>query len=89
MERSKVTPQSSKTFLQPLHMTNRGAVASIDHTFIQCTGGAPFFSLFRHILMHGTLSPNEPGWRVRRLRTGHDAMVIAPQELTDLLLELV
>ena len=29
----------------------------------------------------------EGGWRYRELATGHDAMITAPRELTDLLLE--
>ena len=29
----------------------------------------------------------EPGWRVRELATGHDAMVSAPEPLSRLLLE--
>ncbi len=29
----------------------------------------------------------EPGWRYRELATGHDAMITAPKELADLLVE--
>jgi hypothetical protein len=85
MVRSKVTAQPLKTFTQPLRMTNQEAVSSIPHTFIQTTGGGPIYSLMRRTFMR---VPDGPGWRIRRLKTGHDAMIIAPRELADLLLEL-
>jgi pimeloyl-ACP methyl ester carboxylesterase len=85
MVRSKVTAQPLKTFTQPLRMTNQEAVSSIPHTFIQTTGGGPIYSFMRRTFMR---VPDEPGWRIRRLKTGHDAMIIAPRELADLLLEL-
>jgi pimeloyl-ACP methyl ester carboxylesterase len=88
MVRAKVTPQPLQTFIQPLRLTNREAAASIKRTFIQCTGGGPIRSFLRHVLTRGTPTADEPGWRVRRLPSGHDAMIIAPRELTDLLLEL-
>jgi hypothetical protein len=45
-------------------------------------------SLMRRTLMRGSLPPNEPGWDRRTLASGHDAMIIAPRALADLLLEL-
>jgi len=85
--RSKVTPQSLKTFLQPLHMTHQDAVAAIPHTFIECTGRGVIIWLMRRALLRGSLPPNEHGWNRRTLASGHDAMIIAPQALADLLLE--
>jgi len=85
MVRSKVTAQPLKTFTQPLHMTHQEAVSAIPHTFIQTTGGGPIYSLMRRIFMR---VPHEPGWRIRQIKTGHDAMITAPRELADLLLEL-
>lgn len=84
--RSKVTPQSLKTFMQPLHITHKDAVATIPHTFIECTRRGMVVSLLRQIFMRGTL--NEPGWNRRTLASGHDAMLIAPRALADLLLEI-
>ena len=81
--RSKVTAHPFATFTQPLRLTNPAA-AALPKTFIHCTGTAP--SRWREICLQRVRS--EPGWRYRALATGHDAMVIAPRELADLLLEL-
>ena len=91
--RSKVTPQSLKTFEQPLHLKNPAIVSAKPRTHIACTGGGFFFSLMRHIMRHvlarRALPPTEAGWRLRQLPTGHDAMITMPRELADLLLEVV
>ena len=84
--RSKITPQSLKTFIQPVHITHQEAVAAIPHTFIECTDRGAIVWLMRRIFMR--FSPLiEPGWNRRTLASGHDAMLIAPQALADLLLE--
>jgi pimeloyl-ACP methyl ester carboxylesterase len=83
--RSKVTPQSLKTFIQPVHITHKDAVAAIPHTFIECTGRGVTVWLMRRIFMRGTLSG--PDWNRRTLASGHDAMIIVPQALAKLLLE--
>jgi hypothetical protein len=85
--RSKVTPQSLKTFLQPVHITHPDAVAAIPHTFIECTRRGVIVWLMRRTLLRGSLPPNEPGWSRRTLATDHMAMIIAPQAVADLLLE--
>jgi len=87
--RSKVTPQSLKTFEQPLHLKNPAIVSAKPRTHIYCTGGGFFFSLMRHIGGRRALPPTEAGWRLRQLPTGHDAMITMPRELADLLLEVV
>jgi hypothetical protein len=91
--RSKVTPQSLKTFEQPLHLKNPAIVSAKPRTHIACTGGGFLFSLMRHVMRHvlarRALPPTEAGWRLRQLPTGHDAMITMPRELADLLLELV
>jgi len=84
--RSKVTPQSLKTLIQPVHITHKHAVAAIPHTYIECTGRGVIISLMRRTLLRRTLSPNEH-WNWRTLASGHDAMILAPQALADLLLE--
>jgi pimeloyl-ACP methyl ester carboxylesterase len=84
--RSNVTPQSLKTFLQPLHITHPDALAAIPHTFIECTRRGVIVWLMRRILMRG--SPlNEPGWNRRELASDHIAMLLAPQAVAGLLLE--
>ncbi len=84
--RSKITPQPLKTFLQPLHITHPEAVATIPSTFIECTRRGAIVFLMRRILMPGRL-PSGPGWDRRTIASGHDAMIIAPQAVADLLLE--
>jgi len=89
---SKVTPQPLKTFEQPLHLKNPAIVSTKDRTHIACIGGF-FFShmrrLLQHLLARRALPPTEAGWRLRQLRSGHDAMITKPRELADLLLEVV
>lgn len=84
--RSKVTPQSLKTFMQPVRLTHPEAAASIQRMFIQCTGGPPIYALMRRMLMR--IPRDDPRWRLRQLPAAHDAMIVAPRALTDLLLEL-
>lgn len=85
--RQSVTPQSLKTFEQPLHLKNPAIVSSKPRTHISCTGGGVVLSLLRHVGARRTLPPREPGWRLRHLPTGHDAMITMPRELSALLLE--
>ena len=75
----RLTPQPWKTVADPLRLsTGRGH--SLPRTFILCTRrSSPSRDAER--------ARNEPGWRFRELATGHDAMVTAPRELSDLLLE--
>jgi pimeloyl-ACP methyl ester carboxylesterase len=57
-------------------------IASLPRTFIDCTSPAwPSIAPMRQRVR------SEPGWRVRELATGHDAMVSAPGPLTRMLLE--
>jgi pimeloyl-ACP methyl ester carboxylesterase len=88
---SKVTPQSLKTFEQPLRLKNPAIVSAKPCTHITCTGGGCFRSLMRRIfrrIFARALFPTGAGWRLRQLRTGHDAMITMPRELADLLLEV-
>ena len=85
---SKVTPQPLKTLEQPLHLKNPAIVSATPRTHIDCTSSSFFFSLMRHLLAPRALPPKEAGWRLRQLPTGHDAMITAPRELADLLLEV-
>jgi pimeloyl-ACP methyl ester carboxylesterase len=57
-------------------------IAALPRTFIDCTQPAwPSIAPMRLRVR------SEPGWRVRELATGHDAMVSAPGPLTRMLLE--
>ncbi len=84
--RSKVTPQSLKTFLQPVHITHPEAVAAIPHTFVECTRRGVIIWLMRRILLRSSL-PKGPDWDRRTIASGHMAMIVAPQAVADLLLE--
>ena len=83
---SKVTPQSLKTFEQPLHLKNPGVVLGKPRTLISCTGrrGSYFRSLIRRILAR----PTEAGSRLRQLPTSHCAMITMPRNFADLLLDV-
>ncbi len=85
--RSKVTPQSLKTFLQPVQITHPDAVAAIPHTFIECTRRGVIIWLMRRILLSRSLPPNKLGWNRRTIASDHMAMILAPQATADLLLE--
>ncbi|MGE5141672.1 MAG: alpha/beta fold hydrolase [Rudaea sp.] len=87
--RSNLTPQSLKTIEQPLHLRNPAIVSTKPRTHIYCTGNGFFYSFIQHLVGRRSLPPTEPGWRLRRLPTGHDAMITMPRELADLLLEVV
>ncbi len=84
--RSNVTPQSLKTFLQPVQITHPDAVAAIPHTYIECTRRGVMIWLMRRILLRGSL-PGGPVWNRRTIASGHMAMMVAPQATADLLLE--
>ena len=78
---SKLTPHPLRTWETPLCFTNPAA-RSIPRTFIHCIEGS---------------SPDDienqkkdclrMGWQYRTLPTDHDAMILVPKELTELLLE--
>lgn len=86
--RSKVTPQPLETFIQPVHIAHKDLVDAIPHTFIECTRRGLAVWLLRKAFMRRMLPLNETGWNRRALPTGHDAMIIAPQALAHLLLEI-
>ena len=85
--RAMLTPQSLKTFEEPLHLADPDIVARYPRTHIWCTGGGFLLALARRLASPRTLPPKEPGWRLRRLPTGHDAMITMPRALAALLLE--
>lgn len=86
--RRSQTPQPLKTFEEPLRLRNPNVVSTFPRTHIFCTGRGALVSLVQRILMRRALPPREPGWRLRRLPTGHDCMITMPRELADLLLEI-
>jgi pimeloyl-ACP methyl ester carboxylesterase len=81
---SRMVPQPVKTFSQPVRLTNATA-AVLPRTYILCTQGKEGQPLPGYI----ERARLEPGWRYRELAAGHGAHVTAPQELTNIVLELV
>ena len=75
------TPHPFGQYREPLPF-DAARLAALPRTFIDCTSPAwPSIAPMRQRVR------NEPGWRVRELATGHDAMVSAPGPLARLLLE--
>jgi pimeloyl-ACP methyl ester carboxylesterase len=81
--RSKLTSHPLKTLETPFSFTNPAA-RSIPRTFIHCIEGAS-----EDEIANQENECIQMGWKYRKLPTGHDAMITAPEELTHLLLELV
>jgi pimeloyl-ACP methyl ester carboxylesterase len=79
---SKLVPQPFKTFTQPLRLTNIAGFGG-PKTHIACVD-APAAG-WRDAMIERVRA--EHGWRYRELATGHDAMITAPSQLADLLLE--
>ncbi|MBI3625901.1 MAG: alpha/beta fold hydrolase [Candidatus Rokubacteria bacterium] len=72
-----LVPQPIRTFEQPVHAPDG---ARLERTYIHCrrpTAGP--FDQFRHL-------KEDRAWRFHEVRTGHDAMVTVPGEITRLLL---
>jgi hypothetical protein len=74
------TPQPYRLYHETLQF-DPALVWRIPHSFIDCTNPplATIDAARRRVR-------TEPGWKVHELATGHDPMVSAPRELTQLLL---
>jgi pimeloyl-ACP methyl ester carboxylesterase len=77
---AKMTPQALKTFTQPLALAN--PADAIPRTFIQCSAG-PMTASF---VPFADRARTTQGWQYHELAVGHDAMLIAPGDLADLLI---
>jgi hypothetical protein len=86
--RSHVTPQPLKTFLQPLHLSHPDAIAAIPHTYIECTRRGAVVWLMRRIFLGGSLPRTDQAWNRRKLASDHIVMILEPQAVADLLLEI-
>jgi pimeloyl-ACP methyl ester carboxylesterase len=77
---SRLTNQPFRTFTQPLRLAN--PPPKVPHTYIACVDPAmgPFTPIAAALR-------RSPAWKVVDLKTGHDAMVTKPRELTNLLLQ--
>lgn len=83
--RRRVTPQSAKTIRQKLPI--RRDLSRLDRHFFACTSRredspvAPIARLADKIRA-------DPTWRYREFATGHDAMISAPADIADALLDI-
>jgi len=82
--RSKLVPQPFKTVTQPLRLANPAGFGG-PKTFIACVEAPAAGS--RDAMIERVRA--EGGWRYRELATGHDAMITAPHQLTELLLDTI
>jgi pimeloyl-ACP methyl ester carboxylesterase len=72
-----------RTMAQPIRLANEAALARIPKSFIYCSSPATgSFDQF------ATRYRKAAGWRYFELETGHDAMILKPQQLADLFLKL-
>jgi pimeloyl-ACP methyl ester carboxylesterase len=83
----KITPQPVNTLLEPVHFMNGGAPA-IPRTYIylRSPGGQPPDTEF---VWFAERARTQPGWTYHELVSGHDAMLIIPEAVAALLLEVV
>ena len=79
--KSQLTPQPMGVLTAPVTLTNPVA-NGVPRTYVTST--SPIFTS-THLTRAWV---RDQGWEVRELATGHDAMITAPAETADLLLEL-
>lgn len=76
-------PHPYASMWQPLRLANAAALARIPKAFIYCSSPATgSFDQFAERYR------NDPQWRFFELATGHDAMILVPEKLAAVLLEL-
>jgi pimeloyl-ACP methyl ester carboxylesterase len=75
----RLTPHPWKTYTDPLRLT--GAADRVPAAFIECVS-------WMRVFQSQAERARAKGWPVHELPTGHEAMVTAPRDLADVLLEL-
>jgi pimeloyl-ACP methyl ester carboxylesterase len=80
----RMVPQPAATFEQPLRLTNPAGVP-MPRTYVLCTEGKEGQDLPGYVQQ----ARSDPAWRFVELPAGHGAHVTAPQQLTEVLLELI
>jgi pimeloyl-ACP methyl ester carboxylesterase len=78
---ARVTPHPMSTYTQPVPPGNAKS-AALPRVFIHCTAGptTPLFATF-------AAKARTSGWAVREIPSGHNAMLTAPHEVAELLIE--
>ena len=83
IRKSKSLTQSQpRAYEEPEHLTNP-AIASLPRTFIYLNKSA--YGLFDGF---AKLAQSSKDWRYYEMATAHDAMVIEPQKLAELLIKM-
>lgn len=82
MVKPRLVPQPIKTFEEPVRLTNPAA-ASLPRTFIYLNN--PAMGTFDGFAQMASKSKD---WRYYEMATGHDAMVLEPQKLAELLIKI-
>lgn len=78
----RIVKQPFKTASQPIRLHNNNAHLRLPRTYVYCTNPPTgSFDGFAAKIR------NDPGWKFIELKTGHDAMIIAPEDVTRILLE--
>jgi len=77
----RLVKQSFQTFFQPIRLFNN-AHLRLPRTYVYCTDRSTgSFDQFAAKLR------NDPGWKFFEIKTGHDAMITAPEELAKIIVE--
>lgn len=76
----RLTPHPWKTYTDPLALT--GAYKDVPGAYIECVDWMRVFQGFAR-------QAAEEGWETHEVRSGHEAMVTAPDELANVLLKVV
>jgi hypothetical protein len=82
---SKLVLPPLRTFEDPVRLSSEAA-KSLPRTYIACTANPALAPVFRPFAERAR---TEEGWGYRELPTGHAAMITMPQELSNLLVEVV
>jgi pimeloyl-ACP methyl ester carboxylesterase len=80
--KSKLVPQPIKTFEEPVHLTNPAAF-SLPRTYIYLN--KPPLGSFDGF---AKMARNSKDWGYYEMATGHDAMILKPQELAELFIKI-
>jgi pimeloyl-ACP methyl ester carboxylesterase len=77
--KSKLTPQPVRPWRDAVHLSG---LDRVKRSYIYCDWRGNTYA------STAARARADPAWQYRELKTGHDAMVTAPRELTDALIEL-
>ena len=77
--KSSLTAHPLKSLNDHLRLTDLEIVSRFPRTHIHCGHGGRLERLAQRALARRPQPPRDPGWRLRRLDTGHDCMITEPR----------